>query len=262
LNLKSKHWAYQIAVDPDGSVITASRDGLVMLRAGNVQRLGKENGLPCDGVNGFAVDDNKNLWLTTSCGFIAIAASDVQRWWIHPDTIVQARVLDTLDGARPGSTSFNPAAKSPDGRLWFVNNVVLQMIDPSHLSGHGTVSPIYVEAVVADRKQYNPQEGLQLPRLTRDLQIGYTSPSFLIPQKVKFRYRLDGHDLDWQDAGTRRQAFYTDLKPGHYRFRVTACNSNGVWNQTGASLDFVVLPAYYQTWWFRSLRVAAFLALL
>ncbi len=262
LNLKGKHWAYQIAVDPDGSVITASRDGLIMLRAGKVQRLGKENGLPCDEVKGFAVDDNRNLWLTTSCGFIEIAASDVQRWRIYPDTIIQPRVFDTLDGALPGAVSFNPAAKSPDGRLWFVNNVVLQMIDPSHLSGGGTVSPVYVEAVVADRKQYKPQEGLQLPPLTRDLQIAYTSPSFLIPQKVKFRYRLDGLDRDWQDAGARREAFYTELRPGKYRFRVIASDSSGVWNQQGATLDFAIAPAFYQTNWFRFGCFAAFIALL
>jgi PAS domain S-box-containing protein len=267
LKLKGKSMtdkiAYQIAVNPDGSVITASDDGLVMLSAGKAQRLGKENGLPCDGVNGFAVDDNKRLWLNTPCGFIEIAASDVQRWWIHPDTIVQPRVFGTLDGARPGFVSFNPAAKSPDGRLWFVNNVVLQMIDPSHLSSDGTVPPVYVEAVVADRKQYKPQEGLQLqlPTLTRDLQIGYTAPSFLIPQKVEFRYRLDGHDRDWQDAGTRREAFYTQLGPGKYRFRVIACNNNGVWNEQGATLDFAIAPAYWQTNWFRALCGVTFLAL-
>ena len=262
LNLKgswAEKTAHQIAVDPDGSVITASDDGLVMLRAGKVQHLGKENGLPCDGVAGFAVDDNRNLWLSTPCGFIEIAASDVQRWWIHPDTIVQARVFDTLDGALPGPGSFNPAAKSPDGRLWFVNNVVLQMIDPSRLTGDGTVPPVYVEGVVADRKQYKPQKGLQLPPLTRDLQIGYTSPSFLIPQKVRFRYRLDGHDRDWQDASTRREAFYTDLAPGKYRFRVIACNNDGVWNEAGATLDFSVVPAWYQANWFRVCVAIAFL---
>jgi ligand-binding sensor domain-containing protein/two-component sensor histidine kinase len=262
LNLKSKHWAYQIAVDPDGSVITASPDGLVMLRSGKVQRLGKENGLPCDGVTGFAVDDNRNLWLNTPCGFIEIAASDVQRWRIHPETITQTRLFGTLDGARPGRVSFNPAVKSPDGRLWFVNSVVLQMIDPSHLSGDGTVSPVYVESVVADRKQYKPQEGLQLSPLTRDLQIGYTSPSFLIPQKVKFRYRLDGHDLDWQDADTRRQAFYTDLGPGKYRFRVIACNNDGVWNEAGAAVEFSILPTFYQTTWFLALCIASTLTVL
>jgi PAS domain S-box-containing protein len=266
LNLKGKSWidnvAHQIVIDPDGSVISASDQGFVMLRDGTARHLGKENGLPCDGVNGFAMDDEKRLWLNTPCGFIEIAAADFQRWRIHPDAIVQPRLFGMLDGALPGGVSFNPAAKSPDGRLWFVNDVVLQMIDPSHLSGDGKVSPVYVEDVVADRKQYKPQEGLQLPRLTRDLQIGYTSPSFLNPQKVKFRYRLDGHDRDWQDAGTRREAFYTDLGPGKYRFRVIACNNNGVWNEQGATLDFVIAPAYWQTGWFRALGVFFFLAVL
>ncbi len=157
---------------------------------------------------------------------------------------------------------FNPAAKSPDGRLWFVNDVVLQMIDPSHLSGDRSASPVYVEDVVADRKQYKPQEGLQLPPLIRDLQIGYTSPSFLIPQKVKFRYRLDGHDRDWQDAGTRREAFYTDLGPGKYRFRVIACNNSGVWNEQGATLDFAIAPAFSKPYGFARLVVFFFLAVL
>ena len=84
----------------------------------------------------------------------------------------------------------------------------------------------------------------------------------MIPQKVKFRYRLDGYDRDWQEAGTRRQAFYTDLPPGNYSFRVIACNSDGVWNDSAAKLDFSVAPAYYQTNWFRALCGCIFLALL
>jgi signal transduction histidine kinase len=94
------------------------------------------------------------------------------------------------------------------------------------------------------------------------LQIDYTSPTFLIPQRVKFRYRLGGYDRDWHEAGTRRQAFYTDLPPGKYSFRVIACNSDGVWNQSAAELDFSVAPAYYQTDWFRALCSVFALAML
>ena len=93
------------------------------------------------------------------------------------------------------------------------------------------------------------------------MQIDYTSPTFLIPQKVKFRYRLEGYDRDWHEAGTRRQAFYTDLPPGKYSFRVIASNSDGVWNDNAAKLDFSVVPAYYQTNWFRALCAVMFLAL-
>jgi signal transduction histidine kinase len=94
------------------------------------------------------------------------------------------------------------------------------------------------------------------------LQIDYTSPTFAIPQKVKFRYRLDGYDRDWHDAGTRRQAFYTDLPPRKYSFRVVASNSDGVWSESTAKLDFSVTPAYYQTNWFRALCMVIFMGLL
>ena len=104
--------------------------------------------------------------------------------------------------------------------------------------------------------------GIKLPALTRDLEIDYTALSYAAPQKVLFRYMLEGRDSGFQEADTRRQAFYNDLRPGHYRFKVIACNNDGVWNEVGASLGFSVLPAYYQTTWFRALWAAAFLALL
>jgi len=103
---------------------------------------------------------------------------------------------------------------------------------------------------------------LPLPARVRDLQIDYTALSLVAPEKVLFRYKLEGLDSDWQDAANRRQAFYTNLPPRNYRFRVMACNNSGVWNEAGSFLEFAIAPAYYQTWWFRLSCVAAFLALL
>ena len=120
----------------------------------------------------------------------------------------------------------------------------------------------YFESVTVDRKEFQATPNLKIPPNPRDLQIDYTSPTFSIPQKVKFRYRLDNYDRDWRDAGTRRQAFYTALPPGKYSFRVIAANSDGVWNDDAAKLDFSVAPAYYQTNWFRALCATVFLALL
>ena len=122
--------------------------------------------------------------------------------------------------------------------------------------------PVHIEEVTADRKRYQPVEGLDLPPSTRDLEIDYTALSFVVPQKVHFQYRLEGYDRDWQDAGTRRQAFYSKLPPRNYTFRVKACNNSGLWNETGSSLDFFVAPAFYQTNRFRFFSVAAFIALL
>jgi signal transduction histidine kinase len=127
------------------------------------------------------------------------------------------------------------------------------MIDPDHLNGNALPPPVHVEEVVADRENYSLNRELRLPPLTRDLEIDYTALSFVVPQKVRFRYKLEGRDTAWQEPGTRRQAFYTDLRPGKYRFRVIACNNDGVWNEAGATLDFTVAAAWYQTNWFRGL---------
>jgi signal transduction histidine kinase len=104
---------------------------------------------------------------------------------------------------------------------------------------------------MADGKRYSVQGSLGIPPRTRNIQIDYTALSYVVPQKVQFRYRLEGRDKDWQDPGTRRQAFYTDLRPGRYRFDVIASNNDGVWNTTGANLEFFIPPAFYQTMWFR-----------
>jgi signal transduction histidine kinase len=102
---------------------------------------------------------------------------------------------------------------------------------------------------------------MQLPPELRDLEIDYSALSFVVPEKNLFRYKLEGYDNDWQDVGNRRQAFYTNLPPRRYRFRVIACNNSGVWNETGDSFEFSIAPAYYQTLWFKMLCAAAFLAL-
>lgn len=188
--------------------------------------------------------------------------SELQRWWASPEAVIQARLYDVLDGARPSARPpFHSAANSPDGRVWFVNSGVVQMVDPASLSQRALPALTYVESVTADRNEFQATQSLKLPPRSRELQIDYTSPTFTTPQKVKFRYRLDGYDRDWKDAGTRRQAFYTDLPPGKYSFRVIARNRDGVWNDNAAKLDFTVAPAYWQTNWFRAL-CAAMLALL
>jgi signal transduction histidine kinase len=111
--------------------------------------------------------------------------------------------------------------------------------------------------IIADRNIYEPGSGPRLPALTRDLEITDTALSFTLPKKVRFRYKLEGMDNDWQGAGPPRQAFYTNLRPGHSRFHVIACNNDGVWNEAGAALEFNILAAFYQTNWFLIFCVAA-----
>ena len=141
--------------------------------------------------------------------------------------------------------------------MWFETGVSIQMLDPDRLYENPLPPPVHIEDVIADRKTYSPQNRLHLPALTRDLEIDYTALSFVVPQKVHFQYKLEGYDRDWQDAGTRRQAFYSNLAPRNYTFRVKACNNSGVWNEAGARLDLNIAPAYYQTRWFLALCIVA-----
>jgi signal transduction histidine kinase/streptogramin lyase len=255
--------ANRIIAEPDGAVLAAFDDGLVEMRRGKVQRMTTKNGLPCEGIFSFVEDKEKRWWLNTQCGIVEFSDSELERWWANPEAVIQTRLYDVLDGARPSARApFNSAATSPDGRVWFVNSGVVQVLDPSSSSQKALPAATYIESVIVDRKEFDATDHLKLSPHPRDLQIDYTSPSFLVPQRVKFRYRLDGYDRDWKDAGTRRQAFYTDLPPGEYSFRVIACNSDGVWNESAAKLDFSVAPAYYQTNWFRALCASVFLALL
>jgi signal transduction histidine kinase/ligand-binding sensor domain-containing protein len=245
----------QLIVNSDGSVLGATPLGVVGWKEGKQQGLTMRNGLPCDVVYALIEDSHRALWLYTQCGLVEIAGTELQRWWEQPDISVQLRTFDAFDGVQPGRAPFGGAARSPDGRLWFANGVVLQMIDPDHLTGNALPPPVHVEGLIADRRNYSLGKDLRLPPLTRDLEIDYTALSFVVPQKVRFRYKLEGHDATWQEAGTRRQAFYNDLRPGHYRFRVMACNNDGVWNEAGGTLDFGIAPAWFQTNWFLFLCV-------
>jgi len=253
LNLKGNKVLRRVVAKEDGSVLAASEDGLVGLRHGKVQRMTTENGLPCDAVFSFVEDKDKRWWLYTECGMLELADSELQRWWSDPGALVQTRIYDRLDGAQPNPPYFNSAAYSSDNRVWFANGAVVQMVDPSSLSRKALLAPTYIESVTVDRREFAAKGNLGLAPHPRDVQIDYTSPTFSVPQRVKFRYRLDSYDTGWHDAGTRRQAFYTDLPPGDYTFRVTAANSDGVWNETPTTLEFSIAPAYYETNWFRAL---------
>jgi signal transduction histidine kinase len=256
----------QIEAESDGSVLAAGASGgLIGLRQGRIQQLTVKNGIPCDGAYAFVRDQRNNLWLETPCGYLSVADSEIQRWWTHPDVIVHYRLFDTSDGARTNQIPFHAASRAPDGRLWFAG-WCLQIIDPDHLGFNSVPPPVHIEQIVADHQAFEADSGastyLHLPPLVHNLEIDYAALSLIVPAKVLFRYKLDGTDHDWRDAGNRRQAFYTNLPPGSYHFHVIACNNDGVWNDAGALFDFSVAPAYYQTIWFRSLCAILLMLLL
>jgi signal transduction histidine kinase len=256
-------------VDPDGTLWVATDGGLRRVKNGGVATLASKNGLPCDAVHWMAEDDAHSVWLYTACGLVRIARPELDAGADDPNRIIQTSVFDSSDGVRshPFTIGYSPrVAKSADGRLWFLPFGDVSVIDPRHLPFNKLPPPVHIEQVTADRKTYDVASDaggrVPLPALTRDLQIDYTALSLVAPEKMKFRYKLEGWDQDWQDAGTRRQAFYNNLPPRKYRFRVIGNNNSGVWNEAGASLDFAIAPAYYQTTWFQALIAVAGLGLL
>jgi signal transduction histidine kinase/ligand-binding sensor domain-containing protein len=261
--------------DDEGALWVATEGGLGRLKNGRRATLNTRNGLPCESVHWSMEDDVGAVWLYTACGLLRVERSEMRAWAAAADTgqaanhTVAPVVFDRSDGVRvfPDAGHYFPqVAKSSDGKLWFLPLDGVSIVDPRHLPFNRLPPPVHIEQVIADHKTYDsaspPNAMLRLPPLVRDLQIDYTALSLAAPEKVRFRHKLEGWDRDWQDVGNRRQVFYSNLPPRDYRFRVTACNNSGVWNEAGAFLDFSVAPAYYQTAWFRLASAAALLTFL
>ena len=254
-----------LRLDADGTLWAATQGGLSRLKGGHVATLTSKNGLPCDSVHWMMEDDDHAFWLNTACGLVSIPGTELNAWSADPTRSVQTSVFDSSDGVKSHATGTgfsSHVAKARDGNLWFLPFDGVSVVDPHHLSVNKLPPPVNIEQITADRKSYDASSSLRLPPLVRDLEIDYTALSLVAPEKNRFRVELEGYDPDWKDAGNDRKAFYTNLPPRNYRFRVMASNNNGVWNQTGASFDFSIAPAYYQTAWFRASIIALALAIL
>ena len=220
--------------------------------------------LPADaetfrGVSGIVAPSDGSLWLSENRGAVRIPAGEISKALEQPSYRVRYEVFDMRDGL-PGEIQqvgpYPTAIPGTDGRVWFAASGGVAWIDPGHISKNPLPPPVSIRFAVANGQRYDSPAPLKLRALTRNVEIDYTALSLAIPERVRFRYRLEGSgtegssDKDWQDAGTRRQAFYTNLGPGEYQFRVIACNNDGVWNEAGAVLSFAIAPAFYQTQWF------------
>jgi len=258
-------------IDGDAALWAATEGGLSRIKDGRVLTLTSQNGLPCNIVHWMMEDDAHSVWLHLSCGLVRIARSELDAWASGSKQAIQATVFDSSDGV--GSHRFKAGfgsvvAKSADGRVWFLPGGGVSVIDPQHLPFNNLPPPVHIEQIIADDKarwqNLAPavRENPSLPALTHRLEIQYTALSIVAPEKNRFKYKLEGYDANWVDAGSRRQAFYTNLPPRNYRFRVIASNNSGVWNEEGASLDIVIPPAWFQTNSFRALCAAMFLGLL
>jgi len=249
-----------------GQVWVGGDVGFSQLRDGRFHSIHTASGARINGISGIASAQNGDLWLSAIGGIIRIEAQEIQQLIRDPNYPIRTEVFDTLDGVSGDPIQLRPiptALATADGRVWFETMGGLVWIDAARPSENNLVPPITLWGLKSDGQLF-PYRGetLQLPVHTTSLQFEYSAGSLMVPEHVRFRYKLIGLDHDWQEAGGRREAFYTNLGPGTYTFQVIGSNNDGVWNATGASMVFTIAPAFYQANWFYALCVAAVLVLI
>ncbi|HEV2453402.1 MAG TPA: two-component regulator propeller domain-containing protein [Verrucomicrobiae bacterium] len=231
--------------------------GLDRLNNGRFSSVGVNQGLPNNYICGIEQDANNNFWISSHAGIFRIQESELDGCADRAMASVHALVYGIGDGMPTVQCSggFQPVSfRTSDGRLWFSTSTGVVAINPDDIKVNQLPPPVHIERMLVDGRPESGLDGtnvvLQIPPGRQRFEFDYTGISFVSPEKVGFKYRLAGLDPDWTDAGTKRTVNYSYIPPGTYRFEVIACNSDGVWNRTGASQAFTVHPYFWQTWWF------------
>jgi signal transduction histidine kinase len=240
--------------DSDGTLwIGTNGGGLNRMKDGKLTSYTTSNGLLDDVVYRILDDGRNNLWLSCRKGIFHLGKKDLDDFANGRIASIAPVAYGTADGmmTRECSGGGDPAGwKARDGKLWFPTIKGVAMIDPGRIKINSQPPPVVIEQIRIDDQSIAPSDRLELPPGTTRFDFYYTAPSFVAPEKVRFKYKLEGFDKDWIDSGTRRIAYYTNLRPGAYTFRVIASNNDGIWNQTGATFGLYLKPYFYQTYWF------------
>lgn len=234
--------------------------GLSRFKNGEFKTVTVKDGLFNATVYSILPDDANNLWMSCNRGVFRVSKQQIEDFWDGKRKTVDSIVYGTADGMRTFDCNggFQPAAlRARDGKLWFPTAKGAAVIDPNRIRLNERVPPVKLENVIADDAALTTFENANLAAGTHRLEFRFAALTFVAPEKTRFRYRLEGYDADWIEAGNRREAFYTNLPHGDYRFRVIAANNDGLWNETGDSFALRINPFFYQTWWFTFLCFGA-----
>ncbi len=272
--------------DREGTLWIGSYDGgLARFKDGKFTGYTTKTGLPNDGAFQILEDDNRHFWISSNRGIYSVAKDELNEFADGRRGGVTAVAYGKSDGMLNAECNGgrSPAGiRARDGRLWFPTQDGVAVIDPHNIKTNSQPPPVVIETVKIDNELSEPpaaQAGalnaadsnvnensaaagsdLIINPHQQNFEISYTALSFINSENLRFKYRLEGLDDEWIDAGTRRLAYFSHVPPGTYTFRVIAANSDGVWNEQGATLRIVVLPPFYRTWWFLILTVFVIVA--
>jgi signal transduction histidine kinase/ligand-binding sensor domain-containing protein len=228
--------------------------GLCRLKDGKFSVIDREQGLPNSVIGDIEDDGNGFFWMSSHGGIIRASKSELNDCADGKIRVVRCLTYGVNDGLPTieCSEGLQPAGgKTADGRLWFPTSKGLVVVNPNEVRINHLPPPMALEELLLDGEPVtNTAPPLRIPPGHNRLEFHYTGLSFVAPEKVSFKYRIEGLEKDWVDAGPKRVANYSFLPPGSYTFHVIACNNDGVWNETGVSLPFTLLPHFWQTWWF------------
>lgn len=236
--------------DKEGVFWIGTARGVNRFKDGKFRQLYKKDGLPDDTVYWILEDYKNDLWISCNRGIYCITQSEIDKFFKGEVSSVRPCVFGKEAGMR--SVECNGANQpagwqSRDGKLWFPTTIGLSVIDPINMGVNKLPPPMIIERILFDGVAYSTRQSIVAPPGKNNVEIHFTALSFIVPHKILFKYKLEGYEEQWTGPGCKRIAGYTDLPPGEYFFRVIACNSDGVWNETGAGIRFRIQPKFYQS---------------
>ena len=248
--------------DRQGTIwIGTYEGGLNRFKDGRFTHYTTDDGLFSNGVFQILEDDAGNFWMSSNQGIYRVSRQQLNDFAdrkLTQLTSISYGVRDGMPNSECNGGRQPAGLRARDGRLWFptLNGVVA--VDPKYISFNPLPPPVLIDSVLLNRKDIPFKDGVKISSGQQNLEIRYTGLSFIRPESVSFRYKIDGLDQDWIEAGNRRSAFYSYLPAGEYTFRVIAANADGVWNEEVATIILVVIPPFWQTRWFEALAALSF----
>ncbi len=239
--------------------------GLNRFREGRFTHYGMRDGLFDDTVSQILEDDRGNLWMSGNRGIFRVSRKELNDFAEGRVGRITSISYGEADGMinRECNGGGQPAGwRTREGELWFPTIKGPVVFAPDRVAANPLPPPVVIEQALIDKAALAPRGEVEVNPGRGDLEFHYTGLSFVAPEKVEFKYLLEGYDETWVEAGTRRVAYYTSIPPGRYTFRVIAANNEGVWNETGAAFTFYLRPHFYQTGWFYALTALSLTSLL